>query len=282
MAVKKKAANKESCNWVFNLIVKFIDKMRNVLSEKLFEFLKKWLLILGNCGFYVASVLALLIGIIAAIRLESFEAFITGLAYALGFFILQYVAVKFASAGDKLIENNETGLSSAAFLDSMGLLFMIGGAIALLFNSYLAIKLGAFAPFLNGLGAFVVLELFALLALNPKSITLEIVPETSAGQEAIGIVTFFLKSFMKLVPIMFGVGIVVTTVLMFIHSFGLFKEGMGMSFAWMRVMGDFQSIAVIALLPLIAFIIFVFVFLAIDVVRAILSIPSKLDKLAKK
>ena len=282
MAVKKKAANKESCNWVFNLIVKFIDKMRNVLSEKLFEFLKKWLLILGNCGFYVASVLALLIGVIAAIRLESFEAFITGLAYALGFFILQYVAVKFASAGDKLIENNKTGLSSAAFLDSMGLLFMIGGAIALLFNSYLAIKLGAFAPFLNGLGTFVVLELFALLALNPKSITLEIVPETSAGQEAIGMVTFFLKSFMKLVPIMFGVGIVVTTVLMFIHSFGLFKEGMGMSFAWMRVMGDFQAIASIALLPLIAFIIFVFVFLAIDVIRAILSIPSKLDKLAKK
>ncbi len=282
MAVKKKAANKESCNWVFNLIVKFIDTMRNVLSETLFEFLKKWLLILGNCGFYVASILALLIGIIAAIRMESFEAFITGLAYALGFFILQYVAVRFASAGDKLIENNKTSLSSAAFLDSMGLLFMIGGALALLFNSYLAIKLGSFSPFLNGLGAFVVLELFALLALNPRSITLDIVSETSAGQEAIGIITFFLKSFMKLVPIMFGVGIVVSTVLMFIHSFGLFKDGMGMSFAWMRVMGDFQSIASIALLPLIAFIIFVFVFLAIDIVRAILSIPSKLDKLAKK
>ncbi len=282
MAVKKKAANKESCNWVFNIIVKFIDTMRNVLSEKLFEFLKKWLLILGNCGFYVASILALLIGIIAAIRMESFEAFITGLAYALGFFILQYVAVRFASAGDKLIENNKTGLSSAAFLDSIGLLLMIGGAIALLFNSYLAIKLGSFSPFLNGLGTFVIFELFALLALNPKSITLDVVPETSAGQEAIGIITFFLKAFMKLVPIMFGVGIVVTTVLMFIHSFGLFKEGMGISFAWMRVMADFQTIATIALLPLIAFIIFVFVFLAIDVIRAILSIPSKLDNLAKK
>jgi len=282
MAVKKKAANKESCNWVFNLIVKFIDSMRKVLSETLFEFLKKWLLILGNCGFYVASALALLIGIIGAIRMESFEAFIIGLAYAVGFFVLQYVAVRFASAGDKLIDNNKTALSSAAFLDSIGLLFMIGGAVALLFNSYLAIKLGAFSPFLNGLGAFVILELFALLALNPKSITIDVVADTSAGQEAIGIVTFFLKSLMKLVPIMFGVGIVVTTVLMFIHSFGLFKEGMGMSFAWMRVVGDFQTIASVALLPLIAFIFFVFLFLAIDVVRAILSIPGKLDNLSKK
>ena len=281
MAVKKKAANKESCNWVFNLIVKIVDMMRNVLSEKLFNFLKKWLLIFGNCGFYFASGLALLIGLIAAIRMESFEAFVTGLAYALGFFILQYVAVRFANAGDKLIENNKTGLSSSAFLDSMGLLFMLGGVLALLFNSYLAIKLGAFSPFLNGLATFVVLELFALLALNPKTITLDVVPETSAGQEAIGIVTFFLKSFMKLIPIIFGIGIVVTTILMFIHSFGLFKEGFGMSIAWQRVSGDFQTIALVALLPLIAYIVFVFVFLAIDIVRAILSIPSKLDKLAK-
>ncbi len=281
MAVKKKAANKDSCNWVFNIIVKFVDAMRNVLSEKLFDFLKKWLLILGNCGFYFASGLALLIGIIAAIRMESFEAFITGLAYALGFFILQYVAVKFVNAGDKLIENNKTGLSSSAFLDSMGLLFMIGGALTLLSNSYIAIKLGTFSPFLNGLAAFVVLELFALLALNPKAITLDVVPDTSAGQEAIGIITFFLKTLMKLVPIIFGVGIVITTVLMFIHSFGLFKEGFAMTIAWARVGADFKTIVGTALLPLIAYIVFVFVFLAIDVVRAILSIPSKLDKLAK-
>lgn len=281
MAVKKKAADKKSCNWVFNLIAKFIDVMRNVLSEKLFEFLKKWLLILGNCGFYFASGLALLIGLIAAIRMESFEAFITGLAYSLGFFILQYVAVRFANAGDKLIENNKSALSSSAFLDSMGLLFMLGGVLIFLFNSYLAIKIGTFSPFLNGLAAFVVFELFALLALNPKTITLDVVPETSAGQEAIGIVTFFMKALMKLVPILFGIGIIITTVLMFIHSFGLFKEGMGMSIAWIRVGGDFQSIVGIALLPLIAYILFVFVFLIIDFIRAILSIPSKLDKLAK-
>ncbi len=280
MTVKKKTATKENCNWVFNLIVKFVDVMRNVLSEKLFKFLKKWLLILGNCGFYVASALAFLIGLIAAIRTESFGVFATGFGYAIGFFVLQYVAVKFANAGDKLIENNKTGLASAAFLDSIGLLFMIGGALILLFNSYLAIKQGAFSPFLEGIAAFIVFELFALLALNPKTVTLEVVPGTSAGQEAIGIVTFFLKSFMKLVPIIYGVGIIVTTILMFIHSFGLFKEGR-MTFAWLRVTGDFQTIAIIALLPLLAYIIFAFVFLAIDVIRAILSIPSKLDKLAK-
>ncbi len=282
MAVKKKNAKKENCNWVFNLIVKFIDSMRKVLSEKLFEFLKKWLLILGNCGFYFASGFALLIGIIGAIRMNSFNVFAISLGYAIGFFILQYVAVKFANAGDKLIQNNKTGLSSTAFLDSIALLFMIGGILVLLVNSYLSIKLGIFTPFLEGLAAFMILELFALLSLNPKSITIKIEPETSAGQEAIGIVTFFLKSFMKLVPIIFGVGIIISTIILFIHSFGLFKDGVGISLAWIRISGDLPTIAYIAVLPLASYIVFVFVFLAIDVIRAILSIPSKLDKLAKK
>ncbi len=282
MAVKKKVVKKEKCNWIFNMIANFIDSMRKVLSENLFNFLKKWLLVFGNCGFYVASGLAFLLGVIGAIRTNSFGVFATGIGYAVGFFILQYVAIRFANAGDKLIENNKSGLSSNAFLDSIALLLMIGGVLILLYNSYLSIKIGIFTPFLNGLAAFVVFELFSLIALNPKSVTTEVVPETSAGQEALGILTFILKAFMKLVPIVFGIGIVISTILMFIHSFGLFKKSdMAISFAWMRIEGDFMTIVTVALIPLISYIVFVFAFLIIDLVRAILSIPSKLDKLAK-
>jgi len=282
MSAKKKVKSEnESCFIIFRFVVKFLESMRKILSVSLFDFLKKWLLIFGNCGFYFASGLALLIGIIAAIRLNSFGIFATAFAYALGFFILQFVAVKFANAGDKLISNNRTSLASSAFPDSIGLLTMIGGALIFLYYTYLAIKVGVFAPFIQGLAAFIFFELVALLSLNPGSITVEIGEDTSAGQEAIGIVTFFLKIFMKLIPVIFGLGIIIGTILMFIHSFGLFKEGFGRSFAWMRVESDMVSIAGAALFPLIGYIIFVFVFLTIDVVRAILSIPKKLDKLAK-
>lgn len=282
MVTKKKSSEKDACFWVFKLIEKFVDAMRKVLSLKLFEFLKKWLLTLGNCGFYVASALALLLGIIAAIRMESFGVFATAIGFAIGFFILQYVAIRFAKAGDKLIENNETNLSSSAFLDSVALLAMIGGVLVFLYNSYLAIKLGDVAPFISGLGVFIFFELIAILSLNPKSITVNVISETSAGQEAIGIMTFFMKTLMKLVPILFGLGVIIGTVMMFIHSFGLFKEGLGMSFAWIRVESDMNMVAGAALLPFLAYIAFVFVFLIIDIYRAILAIPQKLDKLGKK
>jgi len=283
MAQKKKASksDSDSCFVIFRLVVKFLDSMRKVLSIKLYGFLKKWLLKFGNCGFYFASGLALLVGIIGAIRLESFNVFATSLAYAVGFFILQFVAVKFVNAGDKLIENNKTGLASSAFTDSIALLSMIGGAIFFLYYTYIAIKLGILAPFVQGLAVFIFLELVALLSLNPKSITVEIGEETSAGQEAIGILTYFLKILMKMIPILFGLGIIIGTVLMLIHSIGLFKEGFGRSLAWIRAQADMETVASAALAPLAGYIIFVFMFLFIDVIRAMLSIPKKLDKLAK-
>ncbi|MEN8153179.1 MAG: hypothetical protein ABFR75_04090 [Acidobacteriota bacterium] len=282
MVTKKKSSKKDACFWIFKLIEKFVDSMRKVLSLKLFEFLKRWLLTLGNCGFYVASGLALLIGIIAAIRMESFGVFATAIGFAVGFFILQYVAIRFAKAGDKLIENNETSLSSSAFLDSVALLSMIGGALIFLYYIYFAIKVGNIGPFIIGLGAFIFFELIAILSLNPKSITVNVVSETSAGQEAIGIMTFFMKTVMKLVPILFGLGVIIGTFMMLIHSFGLFKEGLGMSIAWANVNSDMSMVALAALLPFLAYIAFVFVFLIIDIYRAILAIPQKLDNLGKK
>ena len=86
---------------------------------------------------------------------------------------------------------------------------------------------------------------------------------------------------MKLVPVIFGLGIIIGTILMFIHSFGLFKDGFGKSIAWMKVQSDMGTVAGAALFPLIGYIVFVFVFLSIDVIKSILSIPKKLDKLAK-
>jgi hypothetical protein len=131
-----------------------------------------------------------------------------------------------------------------------------------------------------GLGMFVFLEFLALLAFNPKEVTIKIVKSNSAGQEAIGIITFFIKAFMKLIPIFFGVLVVVWTIMLFIAFIGLFGSAPGN--AWMR--GNWYAVQILnaVLLPFIAYIIFVLLYLCIDVIKAILSVPEKLDKLAKK
>jgi len=101
-----------------DLLEKFVGIMGKLLSAKLFNFLKKWILLVGQWAFYGASGIALLSGIIGAIRLKSANVFFTSLAFAIGFFVVQYVGNKFLNAGDVLIEKNPTRMSSAAFLDS--------------------------------------------------------------------------------------------------------------------------------------------------------------------
>ena len=86
---------------------------------------------------------------------------------------------------------------------------------------------------------------------------------------------------MKLVPIIFGVGIIYGSASMLIHMFGLFNKA-NSYFAWINVTGDMNIIILAGLLPLIAYIGFILSFLVIDIIRSILSIPEKIERLIKK
>ncbi len=261
-----------------DLLEKFVGIMGKLLSAKLFNFLKKWILLVGQWAFYGASGIALLSGIIGAIRLKSANVFFTSLAFAIGFFVVQYVGNKFLYAGDVLIEKNPTRMSSAAFLDSFALLAIISGAGILLYGIYFAIKIPSFEPLLFGIVGFVLLWFLAFVLINPDEISVKVVKDTTAGQEAIGIITLFIKSIMKIVPIIFGVGIIYGAVSMLIHMFGLFKTIPN----FFNIFIDMKNVVFAGLLPLVAYLGFILAFLFIDITRAILSIPEKLDKIAKK
>ncbi len=280
MVTKKEQKTGFGPLFIADLLGKFVDIMRKVLSAKLFNFLKKWILLVGQWAFYAASGISLLAGIIGSIRGGGAGIFFTALAFSIGCFVVQYVGNKFLYAGDILIEKNPTSMSSSAFLDSFALLAIIAGAGSLLYNVYLAIKIPSFSPLLFGIVGFILLWFLAFVLMNPDEISVKVVKDTTAGQEAIGIITLFIKSIMKIVPIIFGVGIIYGTVSMLIHMFGLFKANPGM--AWFSISADMTSVIVAALLPLFAYLGFILAFLLIDVLRAILSVPEKLERLIKK
>lgn len=279
---EKKSKKKKEFDYLFfvKLIEKILGSIRKLLTLKLLGFFNKWLTILGNYSLLIASVLALLIGIVGAIRLESFMFFLTALAFSIFVLVIQYIADKFSHAGEMLIKNNPTSLSSTAFLDSLGLLAMIGGIVALLVNLYFAIKSPSLNALLTGVGLFVFLEFVALIALNPELITVDVVKETTAGEEAIGILTFFIKKIMKLVPILFGLGVIIGTVMLLVSSFNLFSNER-MLFAPAKIEWSYSLIISSGLLPLLSYILFVLFYLAIDIIRAILSLPRKIDNLRK-
>jgi hypothetical protein len=282
MEKEKKAAKTEPTFHLFavNLLEKLVEVFRGLMTSNLLAFCTKWLSRIGHLGIIVAAVLGFLFALIFAIRTNSFMGFLMGIAWVLLIFVVQYTAHRFLNAGDALIKNNPTQLSSQAFLDCFAFLTLIGGVVLLIIHIVTAIRVGSLEVFLEGLGAFVVLEFFALVAFNAGEVTIKIVKDNSAGQEAIGIITFFIKSFMRLVPIFFGVLVAVYTIMLFIAAIGFF--GKYPEIAWYR--GNAHAIQILsaALLPFISYILFALLYLCVDVIRSILSVPAKLDKLDKK
>ncbi len=249
-----------------------LEAVRKVLTPQLLELCTKWLTVFGHYSILAASALSLLIGIIGAIRLESFTFFLMSLGFAVGILVVQYIAHRFLKAGEILIGNNPSSLSSGAFLDSVGLIAMISGILALLYSLYPAIKGPSLEFLIMGVASFVFLEFVALVALNPKTVNLDVIEKTSAGQEAIGIITFFIKKLMRLVPILFGIGLVVGTIILLVHFFGLFGKNLGLaSMRFASPRGDYFNLIAIGLLPFISYIAFVILYLQIDIIKAILS-----------
>lgn len=272
---KAKPQGGEFCLFAVRLLEKFIEFIKGLLTADLLNFSIKWLTKIGHISIIVAAALVFIFGIIAAIRAQAGggSLFLNVVIFIIAIFVLQYTAHRFLPTGDKLIANNPTRLASKAFLDCFGFLAMLAGLVIFFFYIYMAIKLPSLTYFLMGLGAFVFLEFLALIAFNAETVSMEIVKEASAGQEAIGIITFFMKALLRLVPIAFGIGIAVYTVLIFIHSFGLFSDAK-FGFAVRSAMLDGSQILIFTLLPFLAYIVFVLYFLIIDVIRSILAIPE--------
>jgi len=145
--------------------------------------------------------------------------------------------------------------------------------IILIIQIVIAIRVGRFEPFFWGLGVFLFLEFLALVSFNPDDINIKIVKTGSAGREAIGIITFFIKGLMKLVPIFFGIFIAIGTVLLFIDFIGLFGDRM--RWAWRGGFESASNILSAALLPFLSYIAFALFYLVIDLIQAILSIPEQ-------
>jgi len=283
METKRKGAQKSGFHHL--LVVGWLEKVNEFaqqrLTETLLQFCTKWLSRLGHYGLMSAAALGFLLAAVYAIRFNTFTPFLLGLVWVLLVFVVQYTAVKFADAGATLIDSNPTSLSSKAFLDCLAFLSMIGGIVVLVVMTIQAIQSNAIYPFLIGLGIFVLLELLALLAYHPALVTVSVVRETTAGQEAIGIVTFFLKGLLKLVPIFFGVGVLIATVLLLIDFFKIFGEEYQAAMAWSGANVKAGQILYAGLLPFLSYIVFVLLYLVVDLIQAILSIPGKLDRLNK-
>jgi hypothetical protein len=261
-----------------------LDLARSQFTGNFIDSTAKIFAVCGYYGLFGTMGVLLLFTILHAVLVQDMgvagrmSSILIGLAGAAAFAVLQYTASRFTTSLDRLNKSTPSAISSTAILDCFALLSMIGGLTFLIWMAVLVIQTGVVTPILTGLVVFIVCEYLACVALNPESLAIKVESDARAGEEALGIVSFFLKSCLHLVPVAFGAGVVWGTATLVYACYLLFGDDVA-SAAGLATETTFWTL-VYAGLPFLAYVLFLLLYLQIDLIRALLSIPGKLDKMS--
>lgn len=225
---------------------------------------------IGIIGLQVSAIVGLVTAITIGLRYEVpiGPAIGAGIGWVVICVLLSFAAYKFLPALRELIEAAPSRISSTSLFDILGLAFGLG-AVAILISGGFAVSRGAgIEEVVRDFFAIVIALLIMGICLNPASLNIRTEPGGSAAEEAIGILSFFLKGMIALIPLAFAVAIVLNLLAFLVIIFG------DLSFAELREQRRAVGLAFGALFPLGGYLLFLFYYFMLDVVTAILAIPK--------
>ena len=161
----------------------------------------------GHYGLYVGMAALLTYQVFLGVKTGQAGPVLLGVAGALVLALLQYAATRFTAALERLNWAVNGRVFSTVFLDCFALVTMIGGLVALVALTVLAIERLDFSLIVPGVAAFILGQYVGFVALNPESLNLTISSEAGTTGEAVGIFVFLAKLLLRLVPVGFGVGV---------------------------------------------------------------------------
>lgn len=254
-----------------------LERVPALLKGERYERIVDGVTVAGHWGLLAIALLGLVLELIAAVTGRGGAAILWGVAWLVVLPLLQYTALQFLGATRSMVTSNATSLGSQAFLRCYALVALVAAIVTLIYAIVRSIDTASVQVFLFGL-AFTALWLAtAWLALNPSLLGIRINTQSSAGEEAIGVLSFFVKAAVRIVPIFYGVTMVAATIHAIIVLIGMIGDTQAeLIIAVGRVELTAPIVMLAALSPFLAYIGFVFYFLVIDLMRSVLSIPGNL------
>ncbi|QWD12561.1 hypothetical protein G6704_08990 [Polynucleobacter paneuropaeus] len=259
-------------NQIIDNLIKFF---RRAISVEFFVQSEQRLEQAASYAAPVAAIVGLLMGLTAAIKTDSFIAFLAGIGWVIAIAVGYYIGSKFLVSCKTVVHNNPTRISSKEYIDVIGLIGVLGIIFVALGGIVLAIKMSS-PDILKWTALIVVALVFSVcFSLHPSLVSTNIDKNTSAGEDAIAILAFGYKISVRMAGVIFGAATIFGTVNLI---FGLFRLIKGSGFEIYA--GGLESIEGVAQVlgglayPFLAYVFFVIFYLAIDLMKAILSISS--------
>jgi len=254
---------------------KLLAWAKNVLTPSRYDDAALNLEKAGHWALIVAAAAGLLFTIIGSIKTDTMSDFLVGVGWVVLVMVAQYVAGKLSSTERLLINSAPSEMSSQSFLSCLALLNLITGVLALVGFILMAIRTEDWNMVGAGVGIFILCELVVCLCLNPGMINITISSSSTPGQEALGVMALVMKGLLRLVPVAFGIGAICGAVGMIWMIVQLLRDQATSSSLMSMPMGSLVLVS--AALPFLSYLLYIFIYLNIDLMRAILSLPGKLD-----
>lgn len=192
--------------FLISLVDAALGWVRRTLPAEVLPTSSRFLTWLGLWALVAFAGLALLGGVMVTVALEDGGAAIgLGVVVALVVLALLYVAAKFCTACGEVVDATPSTLSRRAFLDCLALLAVAMAVISALAGLAASIAAGQWTPLLGGLVGGAFWAFLAAVSLHPGLVRTTVESGVGPGRELLGIVSFLLKSVLRLVPIVFGV-----------------------------------------------------------------------------
>lgn len=259
-----------------------LNWLRTMFSVEVIESLSQNLILWGGLALSVAMLVGPAFATTLAVKTDSIRLILLAVGGAAVLLVLQYVARRLNSALEMLVHATPSRMASTAFLDSFALIGFVGGVSFLVGSVVTALQTDMLSFVVLGVAVFLVCEYVACISLHPQLLNISVSTDATAGDEAIGAVSFFLKVLLRFVPVGFGIGAILgaigltiaTAMLLLGGEYALRGVALAMMSAW--------TVAVSALLPFVGYIICISLFLIIDLLHSILAIPGKLDMISNR
>ena len=249
--------------------------IRRILNENLMSAIIAKLSQVGIYAMVLAAVGILGVGIIGSVKMSQYALLVGAIFMVVALSLTQYFASRFMDSGVRVISNTPTQMGSDALIEAIALITFVLSLGALVVGVILTLQDGLIGFLVSGLAIFLSGVLVTGISLNPRMLNIHIGETASAGEEAIGIISFGYKSWLRAVPAIFGVLSILGSLQL---VWALIKIAVGDDGVGMAVFTSGSIMVFVGgLFPVLGLLVFLFSYLTIDVIASILSLPGKLD-----
>jgi hypothetical protein len=232
----------------------------------------------GHWGLYAAMLGSLGLGIACATRLHDYVPLLAQVLVLPALVIVQFVARRLLDACRRLAHTGGAKIGSPALLETCALVAMLIGIATLVGMTVLAVQARLVWLALPGVTAFIVLEYLAIVALCPETLDLSVDPDAPLVEEAIGVLSFAVMTLAHLAPVLWGVGVIWAAVAAILAAVAVFSQLAPLG----PMCGESAALVLLLILaPLWVYGKLVAYQLLVAVIRAVLVVPERLDKIAE-